>query len=183
MKKIVIVSRLLKYGAVFLCVMLPLLEALFWMTDGCPFLSSPFFKVDPLPVFGDIAVGWGDLNQTQKILGFLANLLPLSFSMAALGYLAKLFGAFERLVLFEKENAGILKKAGWALVWGQAMYLVYGVCISLILTCRNPVGHRNISISIGNHQFVMLTIGLTILLVSWILEEAAKMHEEQAATI
>ena len=182
MKKIVIVSRFLKWSAIALCAALPLLEAGYWLTNGYPFAAS-FFKVDTLPVFGDIPVGWSDLTGMQKLLGFLANLLPIAFSMAALAYLAKLFGAFENGVLFEKANAAILKKAGWSLVWGQAAFLIYGACISLILTCRNPIGHRNITIFMGSHQFAMLAIGLTILLVSWILDEAAKMHEEQAATI
>jgi hypothetical protein len=128
-------------------------------------------------------VGWTDLNDMQKLGGFVANLLPTAFSMAALIYLAQLFGSFERLQLFEKENAAILRKAGLAVIYGQVSQLISVAALSLILTCRNPVGHRNLSISIDQHDVAMLAVGLTILLVSWILGEAAKMYEEQAATV
>lgn len=182
MKKIVVVSRCLKWAAISMIVILPILEAGYWITNGYPFLTS-FFHISSLPAFGDVPVGWADLTDVQKLLGFIANLLPLSFSMAALGYLAKLFSAFEHLRLFERQNADLLKKTGGLLVLGQAAHLFYTGCISLILTYRNPVGHRNITVSMGLHELDMLALGIVVLLVSWIYAEAIKMYEEQEATV
>ena len=182
MKKIVRVSRLLKWGAIAICCILPLTEAGYWITNGYPFLES-FFQPDPLPSFGSMPIGWNTLNEVQKLLGFVINLLPLAFSMASLIYLSQLFAAFERLELFAKRNVKILKLTGWALVWGQITYPIYIALLSLALTYRNPVGERNLSISFGTHQIEILAIGLSILLVSWVFEEAVKMDEEQAGTI
>lgn len=182
MKKIIHVSRILKWSAVAIAAALPIAEAGYWITKGYPFLE-PFFQCEALPVFGDHPVTWATLNEMQKFLGFLSNLLPIGFSMAALIYLAQLFGAFERLSFFERGNVQILKKAGWALVWGQIFFPVHMACLSLTLTYCNPVGKRSVMIAWGSHQFAILAIGLAILLASWIFEEAVKLREEQEATI
>ncbi len=182
MKKIVRVSRLLKWIALIFCCGLPLEEAGYWITNGYAFLE-PFFHSEALPVFGTYPIGWDSLNELQRGLGFLINMIPLAFSMASLLYLSQLFAAFEGLELFEKKNVQILKKAGWALVWGQIVYPIYIAFLSLVLTYRNPVGQRNISLALGSHQLEILAIGLSILLVSWVFEEAVKIHEEQEGTI
>lgn len=182
MKKIVIISRFLKWASIGLIALLPLLEAGYWITNGYPFFPAEF-KVNPLPVFGDMPVGWADLSEGQRLGGFLANMLPLVFFMVALGYLAKVFYAFEHLELFKRENAVILKNAGWALVWSQIAHVLSTGLLSLILTCHNPVGHRNLTLRAGSHQLEMLIIGLAILLISYLLAEAAKIQEENEATV
>ncbi len=182
MNKIVSLSRLLKYSALAFALSLPLLEAGYWTTSGYPFLE-PWFQASPLPVFTQWPVGWSDLTVGQKFLGFLSNLITLLFSMASLIYLSKLFGSMEQMRLFEKENALFVRKAGWALLWGQFLHPVSVACLSLSLTYRNPVGHRCVSVAIGTHELAMLALGLTLLLLSWILQEASAMNEEQKATV
>lgn len=181
MKKITRLSRILKLTAILACITLPLSEAGYWITSGYPFLD-PFFKTTPLPSFGT-TMHWQELTSLQRFLGFLISMIPLAFSMASLAYLSKLFGSFERLSLFEKENTKILQKAGWALVLGQIVYPFYMAALSITLTYRNPVGQRNISIGFGGAQLEILAIGLSILLVSWIFGEAVKLQEEQAAVV
>lgn len=181
MRKVVRLSRILKWGVGLFCLSLPFFEAGYWITNGYSFLAP--FWVEPLPSFGGRIVTWGNLNELQKLFGFLINMIPLAFSIFALGMLAKLFSSFERLEFFKRENVSILKKAGWALVFGQIVYPIYYGLLSLNLTFRNPVGERNVSISLGGHQFEVLAIGLSILVAAWIFEEAVKLKEEQEATV
>jgi hypothetical protein len=182
MRKIVIASRFLKWSSIGLMVLLPLIEAGYWITSGYPFLPIEL-HAEPLPLFGDMPVGWGDLTENQKLLGFLANLLPIIFSMIALGNLAKLFHSFEHAKLFNRVNSMILKNIGWALVWGQVAEVLHTGLLSLILTYRLPVGHRNLTIAIGSHQLGLLAIGLFVLLISWMWVEAAKLQEENEGTV
>lgn len=182
MKKIISTSRFLKWVAIGICGALPLVEAGYWITSGYPFLGA-FFQFAELPSFGVKAITWDGLNALQKLLGFLINMIPLAFSMTALSCLAKLFAAFEKMSLFERENVRILNKAGKALVFGQLAHPLYTIFLSLALTYRNPVGERNASIALGSHQFEILTIGLSILLASWVFQEAVHLHEEQEATV
>lgn len=182
MKKIVHTSRFLKWSAIGICGALPLVEAGYWITCGYPFLNS-FFQFADLPVFGLKPIIWDELNALQKLLGFFINMIPLAFSMTALSWLAKLFGAFEKMSLFERDNVCILNRAGKALVFGQLAHPFYTMFLSLALTYRNPVGERVVSIAWGPHQFEILTIGLSILLASWVFQEAVYLREEQEATV
>lgn len=182
MKKIVRTSRFLKLSAIGVCIALPLIEAGYWITSGYPFID-PVFQFGVLPSFGVKPITWDGLDPLQKFLGFLINMIPLAFSMTALNCLAKLFAAFEKMSLFDRENVRILNRAGKALVFGQLAHPVYTMLLSLALTFRNPVGERNISIALGPHQFEILTIGLSILLASWVFQEAVYLREEQEATV
>jgi hypothetical protein len=182
MKKIISVSRILKWSAIVICAALPLLEAGYWITNGYPFFGA-CFQVGALPAFGDWPVGWSDLTGEQKLLAFLSNLITIVFSMASLAYLAKTFASLERLQLFEKENALNVRKAGWAMFGAVLVHPISTACLSLSLTYRNPVGHRNLSIQFGSPQLIWLGLGMTLLLLSWILQEAAEMHEEQLGTV
>ncbi len=182
MKKIVSISRILKWSAIVICMLLPLLEAGYWITDGYSRLI-PYFTANPLPTFGEWPVGWSDLTGMQKGLSFLSNLITTVFSMASLAYLAKTFASIERLQLFAKENAANVRKAGWALIGAVIAAPISTACLSLALTYRNPVGHRNLSISFGSPQLIHLGFGLALLLLSWILKKAAEMHEEQQGTV
>lgn len=182
MNKIVSLSRILKYSALGLALALPICEAGYWMSSGYSFLE-PLFQAGALPVFSEWPVTWKDLTGGQKFLGFLSNLITLVFSMTSLVFLAKVFSSMEKMRLFEKENALYVRKAGWSLLWGLFLHPISVACLSASLTYRNPVGERVISITIDMHELTMLAVGLTLLLLSWILEEAAAMNEEQQATV
>ena len=183
MKNLTRISAALKICSMVCLAALPLSEAGYWITDGYPFLQGTGFAVDPLPQFGSHPLQWGDLTEVQKLLGFASNLLPLVFSMAALYCLFQVFSAFERLELFAKSNATLLKKAGWSLVLGQLVFPLHTVLLSLSLTYRNPVGTRNITVAFGSHQAAILLIGMAVLLVAGIMEQAASLHEEQQGTV
>jgi hypothetical protein len=181
--KIMKISCLLKWSALLLCAALPLMEAGYWITNGYPFLS-PFFSFnEALWGMGEHAITWAKINDMQKFLGFLIDLIPMVFSIAALFYLSQVFAAFQRKELFEKKNVQILKKAGWALVWGQIVYPFHSAALSLAMTYRNPVGERQIAVGFGSDQFKILAIGLSILLISWVFEEAVKLREEQEGVV
>jgi hypothetical protein len=182
MQKIVHVSCLLKWCAIGVAIALPIIEAGYWITCGYPFLAS-CFQFQALPSFGAHPITWDSLDALQRFLGFAINLIPLMFSVFSLYCLARLFAAFENMALFERENVKILNRAGKALVYGQLIHPIYTIFLSLALTFRNPIGERNISITLGSHQFEILVIGLSILLASWVFQEAVFLQEEQETTI
>lgn len=182
MRKIIRASRFLKWATFIFCIALPLIEAGFWITKGYPFLKS-IWSFGALPMFNGRPVTWAGLNDLQRFLGFIINMIPTAFSMASLIFLMQLFISFERLDIFAKRNVNILRKAGWALLLGQIFYPVYMALYSLALTFCNPVGQRNISIAFGGDQLKVTLIAIGILLVSWIFAEAVKLYQEQEGTV
>jgi hypothetical protein len=182
MKNIVRVSRILKWFVIALCIGLPIIEAGYWISNGYPFLAA-LFPFDQLPVFNDIPVSWEKLTGVQKLLGFLANLLPLGFSILSLAYLAQIFQAFQRLEIFEQKNVFLLKKSAKYLLIAQLVFPIYMGCISLILTFYNPVGKRTISVAFGSHQLEKVAMALAIFLIAWILKEGCKLREENMGIV
>jgi len=182
MKSIIRVSRILKWVSVGLCLGLPIVEAGYWISSGYPFLE-PYFSFAQLPVFNEIPVQWANLTDIQKLLGFLSNLLPLSFTVLSVGYLAQLFQSFQRLELFEEKNAFLLKKSARALLIGQLIYPIHTGFLSLILTFYNPVGKRMCAIAIGSEQLKMIVLALAIFLISWLLKEGCTLQEENRGIV
>jgi len=182
MKNIVRVSWILKWFAIALCLGLPIVEAGYWISNGYPFLA-PYFPFEPLPVFNDIPVRWEKLTDAQKLLGFLANLLPLGFSILSLAFLAQIFKAFQNLEIFEQKNVFLLKKSAKFLLIAQLIYPIYMGCISLNLSFYNPVGQRTISIAFGSHQLEKIAVALAIYLIAWIMKEGCKLQEESMGTV
>lgn len=179
MKKIINVSLFLSWSVKLFCVLLPIFEAGYWITNGCNVfplsrqyeaIGIPHFSIETLPAL-------------QKFFGFIISLIPLAFSITALVFLSKLFSAFAKLSFFDKQNVSYLHKAGWALVLGQIAHPLYMALLSLCVTFHNPPGQRNITVGFGTEEFQVLVIGLSILLASWIFQEAVSLREEQEGTV
>ncbi|MCP5469421.1 MAG: DUF2975 domain-containing protein [Chlamydiales bacterium] len=182
MKKIHSISSLLKWCAIAVCILLPVIEAGYWITSGYPFLT-PFFGVKALSQFGSVPITWENLSDLQKFLAFLVNLIPIAFLVAAFAFLSQLFSAFQKGEIFEARNVTPLKRVGWMLMFSQLVHPLYCALLSLTLTYTNPIGDRVIALSLGIAQLEVLLIGLAILLASWVFERAVIMREEQEGVI
>lgn len=182
MRKISSISCLLKWCAWATCLLLPVIEAGYWITGGYGFLK-PWIEARPLSQFGTVPILWENLTEFQRLGAFLVNLIPQLFFVLAFVFLAQLFSAFQRGDIFERRNATILKRAGWMLVLGQMVYPFYCALLSLTLTYRNPIGARTVAVSLGLGQLELLLIGLAILLTAWIFERAVSLREEQEGVI
>lgn len=181
-KKISRLSRILKWATLIVLCGMPIFNAGYWITSGYPFLE-PWYQINIVPKFS-LMPSLADMSALNKFCGFLVTLIPTGVSMIALGFLAKLFRLYEQLEIFSRENVQCLRRLGFTLLIGQAVYsFVYFPLISLALTISNPPGQRHISITVGDQQLAMAAIGLAIILISWIMEEGRKLQEEQAATV
>jgi hypothetical protein len=61
--------------------------------------------------------------------------------------------------------------------------LVYGGLISVVLSFNNPPGQRILSISFTGLDVVTLFCGMIVLVISYVMNEAQKIADEQRHTI
>ncbi|MBM3197834.1 MAG: DUF2975 domain-containing protein [Chlamydiae bacterium] len=181
MQKVVRTSYFLFWSVRFLSFLLPLITAGYWITGG--YANIPLLSTALSASHENIPFSMGSLSELQKLLGFAVDCIPLTFSLIALHTLSKLFHNFSRLAFFEKYNVCLLRRAGWALVLGQAVHPLYIAALSLTLTYCNPPGQRVLMVNFGTDQCEVLIIGLGILLTSWIFHEAVLLREEQEAVV
>ena len=86
--------------------------------------------------------------------------------------------------IFNLDNAKYYNFLGW-------MFFIHAVIAKpiseglmvLAVTLANPVGERYISISFGTPNLASIFYGIIVLVVSWVMLEAAKIKEEQSLII
>ncbi len=182
-KKIETLSRILKVLFLGLACALPIVNAGGWITDGYMFLQ-PWIHWEVLPQLSEASIpAFGQLSVQAKLLGFLISLIPVGFKTAALLFLMKLFGLFEKREFFSKESVLYIRKLGFCLLFGQLVYPFYMGMMTLALTMNNPPGMRNITVGFEGEQASLTIVALIVILVSWIMNEGRKLQEESEATI
>ncbi len=119
-----------------------------------------------------------------KLLGFCADLIAALPFLISLFLLKKLFVHYRDGEIFNVRNALIYRKLG-------VLYLIDALFIKsfsqtlmiLAVTMTNPPGSRYLSISFGTPNLSSLFYGVLVIIVSWVMLEANKLHDEHKFTI
>lgn len=157
---------------------------IFWMSlslDGNIWMSigfSPGYLTDFLSE-GQVM----EPELWQRILCFVSALLPGCAVMYIYSALARLFTLYSKGAIFEQENVSCYRAVGWGLIWQQILIIPYRTLTILIMTLTNPEGQKILSVTIDGMDIYLAIVGVMILLVSRIMDEGRKIHEEQALTV
>lgn len=123
------------------------------------------------------------LSLLEKFLGFSVGAIPMAIELFILYSLIKLFKLYERGEIFLLDNVCYLRNIGYALLLGQMLNPLYEFAMGMVLTFRNPPGHRFASITIDQTNVGMILIAFLVILISWIMVEGCKLREEQQLTV
>ena len=113
-----------------------------------------------------------------RATGFMIAAVPLVIYIFSLFQVRALFRGYARDEVFTKEAAGRLRLIGGALVVSVPVGIVAGSLVSIILTAANAVGERQLAISFGSQEFGALVFGGLLLVVGWVMGEAARLAQE-----
>jgi hypothetical protein len=175
-QRITKVSRRFRLICIGLIFCLPLLGALFWMFFNQIYaMAGPMI---PLPVRLD-----HDLTAKTRFFAFLVDLLPLGVTLYGLTRLKNLFELYEKGSIFTEENVNCFRSLGRALIAWVACDVVSNTLLSIVLTMGNPPGRRMITVGLNSGECTGLFVGAVVLIISWVMDEARKMQEEQALII
>lgn len=181
MGKIRILSIVLRIIFILALIFLPIFTTLFWLTGGYPLGSWMLFTVFPytgpsLPLIS--------LLPTQfKIYGYLINLIPILFDMAILYYLIRLFREFGKANIFTINNVIYIRRIGWLMLIGEIISPFYTLLLTFTLTYNNPPGYRYAYLGLDLQNVTIGLVALLIILVSWIMQEGHRIHEENRLTV
>ena len=126
-------------------------------------------------------ITWTHLSKTIALVSHLIEQLPFFIGLFVL---KSIFKNYEKGAIFSTENACSFKKLGWLFI-AQA-------CIAKPLsdmlfvgaaTLSNPPGHRYISFGFGTPNIESVFCGIMMIVISWVMLEASKLHDEQSFTI
>jgi hypothetical protein len=174
-KCITVVSRRLRLVCIGLIHCLPALCAVFWALFNRIYALVPMI---PLPVRVN-----HDLSAFTRLLAFLCDLVPLSALIFGLMRLRKLFSLYEKGNIFTEENVNCYRSLGRTLMVWVGCDIVNRTLLGIVLTLDNPPGKRLLVLGMDGGDFTGIFVGATVLIISWVMDEARKMQEEQALII
>lgn len=123
------------------------------------------------------------ITANEAFYGFLASILPTIATMLILFFLIKLFRLYEKGEIFSQANVKNIRNIGIMMLVAQFIGFLHEGAMGFILTIHNPPGHRLATVTFGNYEFDYIIAALMIILISWVMNEGAKLQEEQKYTV
>lgn len=180
MSSIVKLSRALKWTALAAMVFLPLLNVLYWATDGL--FGHSLFDLSPIPNIPHLQP-LSALQTWQKVVGCLVSMVPTGLSVLALLWLHRLFSCYERLEIFSTGAVRNIRNFALTLISIQLLHPFYCASISPVLTLTNEPGKRMIIAELGPAHIALIAVALAVWLIAWVMDEGRKLQQECEGTI
>ncbi len=137
--------------------------------------------------------GWLDEVAAQNLLGATATIsagpalrllaaviaaLPLMLVLYGLWQIRELFRLFGEQRYFSVDGSKRLLRFGAALLLAAPAGIVTRSIVSVLLTMNNPEGSRHLVVQMGSNDYFLVVIGGLLLVVGWVMREAARMQHE-----
>ena len=168
-----------------LFIVFPIILAIGWMNAPSSLnLLSGMIRMNVIPYSYENHI-FHTLTASDKLLAFAVSCMPLIIELFVLYSLIKLFRLYEKGEIFSSNNVRHIRNIGYALLIDQLINPIYQAVMGLVLTWGNASGHhlRIMAITLDQTNIGVLLTGLLVILISWIMAEGYKLHEEQQLTI
>ena len=106
--------------------------------------------------------------------------LPLVVTLAGLWNVRMLFDCYARGEVFSPTPAVFIRNIGLVMLASVGVSLLMPVVVSLLLTYDNPVGSRQLSVSLSSNVYMLALLGGLFLVIGWVMREAARLSEENS---
>jgi hypothetical protein len=90
----------------------------------------------------------------------------------------KLFRLYEQAIFFNQANVKYFRYIGYTLFLGQLINPIYEALMSFTMTWLSDE-QTLIMIRFGEQNVTVILVSAIIILISWIMGEAARLQEEQ----
>lgn len=179
-----------RFLGVFKCliILLPAIAIVKWLCMNSEFIHSdiifnmflkPFQGAEGNIFLPDVA--WTPLTQ---LIGLLSNLLALTPIIISLYALIRIFKHYQCGEIFNMANARYYRLIGWMFILdGLITKSISDGLLTVAVTLNNAPGHRYITLGFGFINLEAIFCGAVIIVVSWVMLEASKLHEEQQYTV
>ena len=142
-----------------------------------------FFQptMTPMGIMSLNDVKW---TMTSKFFGLMWQTFGFLTDIIALWFLCKIFKNYKDGFIFTKQNAQYYRKIG-VFYFLDALILkpLSDTFLTLALTCGNKPGERFLTLSFGTPSLRALFFAAVIIMISLVMIEASKIHDEQTLTV
>ncbi len=159
----------------FLALSIPFVIPIYWLLFN--YLPTGLTtQLLPVPVDSPLSV-------TILFFCFLISLIPAISVMLGVIILKKLFKLYGKAIIFSKENTVYILRFGYSLIAWVAAKVVFIALISIVLTLQNQFGEQMMIFQVDISDIVLLIVGAVVILISWVMNEATIINEQQKYTI
>ncbi|WP_310389909.1 DUF2975 domain-containing protein [Roseateles sp.] len=123
------------------------------------------------------------LDAGSRFWGWLSSCLPTAVLLFALWQIWCVFGYYRRGEIFRSGPAVHLKRLGAALMVNAVAQPLSTTLAVLALTMGNPVGKRQLVLGLSFEHFTSFGFGLAMLVIAIVMQEAARLAQENAEFI
>lgn len=116
----------------------------------------------------------------SRFWGWLSSCLASAVLLFALWQIWSLFGFYRRGEIFKSGPAVHLKRLGVALMLNAVAQPLATTLAVLALTLGNPPGTRQLVVGLSFEHFTSLFFGLVLLVIGIVMQEAARLAQENA---
>jgi len=117
---------------------------------------------------------------TTLVLAFFVSLIPACVVVYGVIKLKDLFKLYEEGIVFSEQNVRCFYCLGCALICWVGAKIIFTALISIVLSFNNPVGEKMVVVELNISDLSLLIIGAVVILISWVMQEAVKLEDEQA---
>lgn len=157
---------------------------LFWATPALCAVYWLYFNEFPEVMKAKIGIlGRPELSIVNRVLCFVATMLPAGVAMYGFSVLRGLFGLYSGGEIFSARNVACYRKLGRTLLYWAGAVFLNTTLISLAASVGMPPGQRHVTVGFGSIELVALFAGAVALVISWVMDEGRRIEEEQALTI
>ncbi len=174
MNRIQHVSSIFRFLFTALIFFIPIITLMYWLF----FNQLPAGFTIELPVITNQTLPFNTL-----LMALLVSMIPMSVAIYGAINLKELFKLYEEAVIFSKKNVNCIRRLGYTLILWVVANFIFVVLISGVLTFNNPPRERSIVAQLGASDIGALIIGAVIVLISWVMKEAARLKDEQIHTV
>ena len=153
---------------------IPVLILLYWL----------FFNELPIGFKSELPVTANQVLPLSALwLGILVSFIPAGVVIFGITTLMELFKLYENAIFFSTKNVKCFRRLGYSLISWTFANMMFTTLISLVISFNNPAGQRMISFGFDIADIANLIIGAVVVVVSWVMNEASRLEDEQAYTV
>lgn len=120
------------------------------------------------------------ITEFKRISLLILLSMPLGVALYGLWNVRMLFDCYARGEVFKPAPAAYIRRVGLAMLVNVVLSVLFHAIGSVLLTHDNPSGTRQLSVTVSSDTYLLLLLGGLLVVIGWVMQEAARLSDENS---